>query len=258
MTYKVQLDIFEGPLDLLLHLIKKDEVDIYDIPIANITEQYLAYIDLLKDMNLNLAGEYLLMAATLTHIKSRMLLPIEGEEGGEDEGPDPREELVRMLLEYQRYKDAAAELDDRLRLGRDVFVRGTEVALEPDDEPTLLNVSLFDLMEALKSIIERAPKDSTMELTVDRFSLADKINHVLETLTDKGSATFVSLFDRGATKGEMIVTFLAILELAKLVLIKVHQTEDGIIRVYPTTAADGQKNKMKSELENDLESGSYA
>ena len=250
MTYKVQLDIFEGPLDLLLHLIKRDEVDIYDIPIADITEQYLEYIDILKDMNLNLAGEFLLMAATLAHIKSRMLLPIEGEELGEEEGPDPREELVRMLLEYQRYKDAAVELDDRLRLGRDVFNRGAEVAIGDDDEPALMNVSLLDLMDALKSILERATEESTLELTADRFSLADKINHVLETLTEKGSATFVSLFAKGATKGEMIVTFLAILELAKLVLIKVHQTEDGIIRVYP--------NKQEGGLEKRLENESYA
>lgn len=246
MTYKVQLDIFEGPLDLLLHLIKRDEVDIYDIPIADITMQYLEYIDILKDMNLNLAGEFLLMAATLAHIKSRMLLPIESEAGSEEEGPDPREELVRMLLEYQRYKDAAVELDDRLRLGRDVFVRGAEVAVG-DDEPMLMNVSLFDLMDALKSILERTTEESTLELTVDRFSLADKITHVLEVLAETGSVTFVSLFAKGATKGEMIVTFLAILELAKLVLIKIHQTDDGIIRVYPNKEEDGRKDRLESE-----------
>jgi segregation and condensation protein A len=252
MTYKVQLDIFEGPLDLLLHLIKKDEVDVYDIPIADITRQYLEYIDILKDMNLNLAGEFLLMAATLTHIKSRMLLPIEGEELGEEEGPDPREELVRMLLEYQRYKDAAVELGDRLRLGRDVFGRGAEVSLDADDEPALVDVSLFDLMGALKSILEGAPKESTLELTVERFSLADKINHVLEILAEKGSATFVSLFPENATKGEMIVTFLAILELAKLVLIKVHQTGDGIIRVYPSNRPGNLKDAR--EINRDSES----
>lgn len=253
MTYKVQLDIFEGPLDLLLHLIKKDEVDVYDIPIADITRQYLEYIDILKDMNLNLAGEFLLMAATLTHIKSRMLLPIESEELGEEEGPDPREELVRMLLEYQRYKDAAVELGDRLRLGRDVFRRGAELSLDADDEPALVDVSLFDLMGALKSILESAPKERVLELTAERFSLADKINHVLDILTEKGSATFVSLFGKNATKGEMIVTFLAILELAKLVLIKVHQTEDGIIRVYPSD----RKGNLKDALEINRENESY-
>ncbi len=243
MAYKVRLDIFEGPLDLLLHLIKRNEVDIYDIPIADITRQYLEYIDILKEMNLNLAGEFLVMAATLTHIKSRLLLPIDAEESGEEEGPDPREELIRMLLEYQRYKDAAVELGDRLVLGRDVFRRGHAMEVASDDEPGLMNVSVFDLMDALKSILDRAPGESRLELTVDRFTLADKINHVLEVLGRGESVTFVSLFPEDATKGEIIVTFLAVLELAKLVLIKVHQTGDGIIRVY----SNNRESEPRSE-----------
>jgi segregation and condensation protein A len=239
MAYKIKLDIFEGPLDLLLHLIKKNEVDIYDIPIAVITEQYLEYIELLKDMNLDLAGEFLVMAATLTHIKSRMLLPMdELAEGEEDEGPDPREELIRKLLEYQMYKEAAGELNERHILGRDVFTRGGAVALEGGDEPGLMNVSVFDLMDALKGIIERAPADKAMELTVERFKIADKINYILDLIGMHKSATFTSLFPEGATKGEIIVTFLAILELAKLLLIKAHQTGDGTIRVYCSGAVE--------------------
>ena len=232
MTYNVKLEIFEGPLDLLLHLIKKSEVDIYSIPIAVITEQYIEYIDMMKEMNLDFAGEFLVMAATLVHIKSRMLLPVEAlPEGSEEEGIDPREELVRRLLEYQRYKDAAAELGGRPLLGRDVFAKGQGVVPE-SEEPGLMNISVFDLMEALKGILARAPRGVVLELTAERFKIADKINYVLERLGAEKSAAFTSLFPDGAVRGEIIVTFLAILELAKLLLIKIHQTDDGIIRVY--------------------------
>jgi len=233
MGYKIKLDIFEGPLDLLLHLIKKNEVDIYDIPISIITEQYLEYIELLKEMNLNLAGEFLLMAATLVHIKSRMLLPVPelADEGGDD--IDPREELMQRLLEYQRYKEAGEDLACRTRLGRDVFLKGAMAAPDgTDGEDRPLDVSIFALVEALKDILKRTEGESVMEITVERFNVADKINHVLERLSGSGSATFVSLFDQSAPRGEIIVTFLAVLELVKLLLIKIHQTEDGIIRVY--------------------------
>lgn len=234
MAYKIKLDIFEGPLDLLLHLIKKHEVDIYDIPISEITEQYLGYLEMMKEMNLDFAGEFLVMAATLVHIKSKMLLPVEEGDGeDEEEGPDPREELVRRLLEYQRYKEAAEELTTRKMLGRDVFARGTEPPVEGLEEGAgFVNVGVFDLMEAFKGILARAPKETRFELTSERFKIADKINHVLETLGSGGSAPFVSLFPEDATRGEIIVTFLAILELAKLTMIKIRQTEDGVIRVY--------------------------
>lgn len=235
----IKLDIFEGPLDLLLHLIKRNEVDIYDIPIASVTEQYLGYIQMLKDMNLDFAGEFLVMAATLVHIKSKMLLPVDEEAAEEDaDGPDPRAELVERLLEYQRYKEAAGELNSHLMLGRDVFLRGHDIPLEGMEETGFVNVSVFDLMEALKGVLERAPKERALELTVERFRIADKINHILEVLNENKSAVFVSLFPEGATKGEIIVTFLAVLELAKLLLIKVHQTDDGIIRVYSHNKAE--------------------
>lgn len=241
MTYNVKLEVFEGPLDLLLHLIKKNEVDIYSIPIAVITDQYIEYIDVMKEMNLDFAGEFLVMAATLVHIKSRMLLPVEVKhEGLEDEGADPREELVKRLLEYQRYRDAAAELNARIMLGRDVFPRGLSVAPEAE-EPGLVNVSVFDLMEAIKGILRRAPKDTGLNLTVERFKIADKINYVLERLGSEKSAAFTSLFADRAMRGEIIVTFLAILELAKLQLIKIHQTDDGIIRVYSRDGSQEQE-----------------
>ncbi|MBI5345338.1 MAG: segregation/condensation protein A [Deltaproteobacteria bacterium] len=243
----IKLDIFEGPLDLLLHLIKRNEVDIYDIPIASITGQYLDYIELLKDMNLDFAGEFLVMAATLVHIKSKMLLPLDTEAGADpEEGPDPRAELVQRLIEYQRYKEAAQELNAKLLLGRDVFLRGHEITLSGMEETGFVNVTVFDLMEALKGVLARAPKERGIELTVERFSIADKINYILDVLSAGKSAAFVSLFPEGAAKGEIIVTFLAVLELAKLLLIKVHQTEDGIIRVYSQSPAPehGQEGEI--------------
>lgn len=232
--YNIKLDIFEGPLDLLLHLIKKNEVDIYDIPVAVITEQYLEYIDMMKEMNLDFAGEFLVMAATLVHIKSKMLLPVDEEAVPEEEdGQDPREELVRRLLEYQRYREAARELSEKTLLGRDVFARGGDIPLEELEEGVgFVNVSVFDLMEALKSVLARAPKERTIELTSERFRIADKINHIMELLGRETSSTFAALFPDGATRGEIVVTFLAVLELAKLLMIKIHQTDDGVIRVY--------------------------
>ncbi|MEK7773410.1 MAG: segregation/condensation protein A, partial [Deltaproteobacteria bacterium] len=228
------LDIFEGPLDLLLHLIKKNEVDIYDIPILTITEQYLEHIEMMKEMNLEFAGEFLVMAATLVHIKSKMLLPVDLEAAAEeDEGMDPREELIRRLLEYRRYKEAARDLNGRLILGRDVFQRGAQEPVDGLEEGAgFVNVSVFDLMEALRGVLARAPKERKIELTAERFRIADKINHIMDLLNAAGSATFLSLFPEGATRAEMIVTFLAVLELAKLSMIRAHQTDDGVIRVY--------------------------
>ncbi|HBG47345.1 MAG TPA: segregation/condensation protein A [Deltaproteobacteria bacterium] len=232
--YNIKLDIFEGPLDLLLHLIKRNEVDIYDIPIASITEQYLEYIEMMKEMNLDFAGEFLVMAATLVHIKSKTLLPVDEEATPEEEdGIDPREELIRKLLEYQQYKEAAKELGERDLLGRDVFARGAEVPLDELEEgAAFVNVSVFDLMEAIRGILDRAPKERTLEITSERFKIADKINYIMELLGREKSAPFTSLFTDGATRGEVVVIFLAILELAKLLMIRVHQTEDGVIRVY--------------------------
>ena len=236
MSYRVRLEIFEGPLDLLLHLIKKNEVDISDIPISTITDQYLEYLDFMKGMNLDFAGEFIVMAATLMHIKSRMLLPVpeQAEEG--EEGEDPREELIRKLLEYQRFKEAAEELSSRTLLGRDVFKRGMPVAMEEEGEGGLVNLSVFDLMEALREVLKKAPKVHSMELTVDRFRVADKIDVIMSILEEKESETFGAFFPDGAARGEIIVTFLAVLELARLLLIRIHQTDDGIIRIYRTPA----------------------
>ena len=222
----VKLDVFEGPLDLLLHLIKKNEVEISDIPIATITEQYLAYVDLMRDLNLDLAGEFLVMAATLTLIKSRMLLPLDAA-GDEEEEEDPRADLVRQLLEYQRYREAAATLAERPQLERDVFAR--EPAWDGDEalaaEPAPLKVSVWELMEAFRRMLERSRPASVHEVKLEQVSLRDRVRFVLARLAVSRSLDFESLFPEDATRLEFIVTFLAILELARVRAIRAYQEE---------------------------------
>ncbi|MBW1855176.1 MAG: segregation/condensation protein A [Deltaproteobacteria bacterium] len=235
MAYKVMLDIFEGPLDLLLYLIKKNEVDIYAIPIAVITDQYLEYLDLMKALNLDVVGEFLVMAATLTAIKSRMLLPPSEDEEEGDEGIDPRAELMEHLLEYQRYKEAAHQLKDRELLEKDIFTRiqSEEQSLQVDKDTAVIEVNLFDLVDALRKVIER--KDLAgdfMEVTVEKISVKDKMVAILEKLKENQQITFQSLFDEVTTKHEIIVAFLSILELMRLRAVKVFQVHPyGEIRV---------------------------
>lgn len=224
MTTQVQLEIFEGPLDLLLHLIKKNEVSITDIPIATITEQYLATLELMETLNLDVAGEFLVMASTLVHIKSRMLLPAGADEPDEEEGTDPREELVRRLLEYQRYKDAAAELEQREMLSRDVFVRSPST----DEEAAprgFREISVFELLGALKRVIDRLPKDSVHEVTLERITVREKMTLLLDRLRRQGRVLFEALFDDTKSRMEIVVTFLAMLELVKVRAIRIYQEE---------------------------------
>ena len=227
MDYEVKLEIFEGPLDLLLHLIYKNEVDIFDIPISTITDQYLEYLEMMKAFNIDIAGDFLLMASTLMHIKSRMLLP---ELKDEDE-EDPRVEITRPLLEYMRFKEAAGELYDREILDRDVFTRRIPPYLEEhveDGEPQL-DVSIFQLMEAFKRIIEERLPGVQLKLKLERWSVKEKAENIIEILRDKGSIFFRDLFDDNLNISEFIVTFLAILEL----------THSGLIRVIqPSPSSD--------------------
>lgn len=257
--YKVDLDIFAGPLDLLLHLIKKNEIDIYDIPISEITDKYIEYIDLIKKLNLDMAGEFLVMAATLTHIKSKMLLPLPEMEEEEDDGIDPREELMRRLIMYKMFKEASLELTSRQVLGRDVFRRGMPVTLDDirddteEEEELAIDSTVFDLIDAFKDILKRFPKDYTLDLTVERFRLTDKINHIMDKLSGDKSVIFEELFPSDATRGEVIVTFLAILELAKSFLIKVYQGDEGVIRLY----GSGDENR-KVDMINEAIDGAMA
>ena len=232
--YTVRLEMFEGPLDLLLHLIHKNELDITNIPIALITEQYLEYLKLMKVLNLDIAGEYLLMASTLLYIKSKMLLPASSEEE-EEEGEDPRAELVRRLLEYQKYKEAAAELEKRPMLDRDVFIRSTPMEIEDAGEEERVEVSLFELIEAFRKILERAKTEEFHEVILDRLSVEEKVQEILSLLQkEKRSMAFHLLFPEQASRRVIIITFLAILELVKMKLVRIFQLAPfETIRISP-------------------------
>ncbi len=227
MSTRVQLEIFEGPLDLLLHLIKKNEISITDIPIAAITEQYLATLEVMQSLNLDVAGEFLVMAATLVHIKSRMLLPAGDDTTEDDEdGEDPREELIRRLLEYQRFKDAAEQLGQREILARDVFIR-SGTPLEEVPVPNLREVSVFELLTALRRVLERLPKDNVHEVTLDKITVREKMTLLLDRLRGSAQVLFESLFSDIKSRMEVVVTFLAMLELVKVRAIRIFQDESG-------------------------------
>jgi len=222
-SYTVRLEIFEGPLDLLLHLIQKNELDITNIPIALITEQYLEYLKLMKVLNLDVAGEYLLMASTLLFIKSKTLLPISAEEG-QEEGEDPRAELIRRLLEYQKYKEAASDLEKRPMLDRDVFVGSTSMESKDTEEEEKVEVNLFELIEAFRKMLERVKAESFHEVVLDRFSVEEKVKEILSLLQrEKRSMAFHLLFPEQVSRGVIVITFLAILELVKMKLVRVFQ-----------------------------------
>lgn len=231
MGYEVKLDIFEGPLDLLLYLIKKNEINIYDIPIAFITEQYLGHLEIMKSLNLDLAGEYLLLASTLIHIKSKMLLPVQ--ESEEEDELDPREELVRQLLEYQAFKETALKLDKRNLLERDVFKGGysPDEELDPEEKP-FVEVSVFELVEAFRKIVSTV-EEELLEINSEKMSLADRINEIMERLAEEKDITFTDLLGKVADRRVAIYTFLAILEMMKLRMIRAYQADSfGVIRIF--------------------------
>lgn len=221
--YKVDLDIFEGPLDLLLYLIRREELDIYDIPIEHITKQYMAYLDIMRQLNLDVAGEFIVMAATLMVIKSRMLLPVDRratEEGVEEEWVDPRLDLVRQLVEYKKFKDAAGKLGEYEALVQESFdYGGGRPKFEKtaaDAKGALANLDLYDLLTAFQEVVARANEMPHEELKGIRFSVPEKMDYVLARTRQDGQVAFTSLFDpENAPKGEIIVTFLALLELLR-------------------------------------------
>jgi segregation and condensation protein A len=233
MSYEIKIDIFEGPLDLLLHLIKKNEIDIYDIPIALIARQYLEYIEMLRSLNLDLAGEFLVLAATLIHIKSRLLLPVEEDPSSEEE--DPRAELVRQLLEYQAFKEAALQLDSRPVLERDVFARSGPAA-GPDDtegQEVFTEMDVFDLVKAFQQMIARLDKVERIEIDAEEMSLADRINEIMDRLRQHKHMTFTDLLGERSDRRWVLYTFLAVLELMKIRMIKAYQGESyGVIRLF--------------------------
>ena len=228
LPYQVRIENFEGPLDLLLHLIKKNEINIYDIPIAMIAQQYLSYIEAMKELNLTVAGEFLVMAATLLQIKSKMLLPVEESAEDDEDGPDPREELVRRLLEYKTFKEAARQLDTQERMWREIYSRPA-VSLEtgPESDDAMLdNVGLFDLVDALQTILNRNPGKKLLEIIPDNLTVRDRMNVILEALEGQESIGFEALFEVSCHRLVIIVTFLALLELIRLRTVRVYQAEN--------------------------------
>lgn len=267
LDYQVALPEFEGPLDLLLHLVKKHELDILEIPIAFITDQYLRMLDLMRSLNLDVAGEYLLMAATLAHLKSRELVPpdpaaaaAEAAAEDEEEGIDPRQELIRRLLEYQKFKDAAGKLGDRPVTGRNVWPRGASaedvagLRVLPGGAP-LAEVPVFRLIESLERVLSRAKVTFTHDVVTDRISITDRINELADRLEREGAFSFESCFafvEEGGTlgtlKGQVVVTFLAILEMTRLKMVRLTQT-DVESPIYITRA--GVDLKLQAEALRD-------
>ena len=217
-------------MDLLIHLIKKNELDVYDIPVALITEQYLAYLEWLKQLDIDNVGDFLVMAATLTQIKSRLLLPTHGDEDEED---DPRLELIRPLTEYMQIKSAAEELAKRNLLGDRIFTRHINPKTYAPQDNDTIQVGLFELIDAFQKILLKVSKDHVVDLKAERVSVKDRMNTIIDLLEEKGSIAFLELFSESPDKPDIIVSFLALLELMKLNLVRAVQSVDsGVIRLF--------------------------
>jgi len=228
--YRVKFEVFEGPLDLLLYLIKKEEVDIYEVNLTRLATQFIEYIELMREFDLEVAGEFVVMAATLMHIKSRELLPVEQRQSveGEEEGPDPRWELIQQLVAYKKFKDAAARLQELEERQEAVFPRRAAL---PDlaDEPVRRrpDVSLFDLLNAVNQVLQRfARPPDTRDLFEDKWTVSQKIEFILQTVPEGASARFADLFGSVTSRMEVVATFLALLELIRLGQIRAVQTEE--------------------------------
>lgn len=229
-TYSVSLPIFEGPLDLLLHLCQKHELDVLDIPIGFITTKYLEYLAVMQLMDLDIAAEYLVMAATLAHIKSKMLLPApppgqEDDATAEDEG-DPREALIKRLLEYQKYKHAAAELSERGVDAHNQYTRGAPIEeAVATGIPPLAEIPLYRLLEAFQDVLARAKVKITHDIVADRISITDRIHELSDILKTRRRVQFEELFPETATRFDLVITFLALLEMTRLRMTRLYQTE---------------------------------
>jgi len=219
--YKVQFEVFEGPLDLLLYLIKKEEVDIYEVNLTKLATQFIEYIDLMRAFDLEVAGEFLVMASTLMYIKSRELLPVDQQVvvEAEEEGEDPRFELIRQLVEYKKFKDAAAQLQTLEERQENIFPRlPVKIEFETESAPAKPEVGIFDLLNAVNSVLKRFQQKeaNTREIYEDKWSVSEKIEFVLKTITERGSVRFAELFEAAANRSEVVCTFLALLELIRL------------------------------------------
>jgi len=241
--YKVRFEVFEGPLDLLLYLIKKEEVDIYEVNLTQLAEQFIEYIDTMRLLDLEIAGEFLVMAATLMYIKSRELLPVDqrAETGEEEEGEDPRWELIRQLVEYKKFKDAAAQLQVMETRQADVFARiPNKLEFETDRAPARSEASIFDLVNAVNAVLKRFEKrDSPRDIFEDKWTVSEKIEQLLGAIKERGSLKFSELFGNVTSRTEVVVTFLALLELIRLKQLTAVQPEPfGEIEVRAAMVAE--------------------
>jgi segregation and condensation protein A len=252
-NYRVRLEIFEGPLDLLLYLIKKDEIDIYDIPISHITEQYLEYLSLMDQLDITVAGDFLVMASTLIYIKSKMLLPPEPKiEGEEDLNEDPRAELVERLLEYQKFKSAANMLYSRGEIEGACYTRGP---IETDKNNPEVTATVFDLLRVFREALKRAESAIEMEIHRDEITMAEKLAQINTLLDERDEIDVREMFEMARSKRELILTFLAFLELVKELRISLVQRElFGEIyarkRLEPPAKAEPEEEEQPSEIES--------
>jgi len=226
MSYHIRLAQFEGPLDLLLHLIRRDKINIYDIPISHITREYLAQIEILKELELDLAGEFFVMAATLMRIKAQMLLPRRAEDELEE---DPREELVRNLIEYRKFKEAAQQLAEKEDIRRRLFTRPPVKPPKelPSDADQGMEVSVFDLVDAFKKVMEDLKKQITYRIEREEYTIEDKLTLIRSMLTERSELLFTELFAGTCKRLEVIVTFLAMLEMIKSGQLMARQMSTG-------------------------------
>jgi segregation and condensation protein A len=219
--YKVQFEVFEGPLDLLLYLIKKEEVDIYEVNLTKLASQFIEYVDLMRQFDLEVAGEFLVMASTLMYIKSRELLPKDQQVAveEEDEGEDPRFELIRQLVEYKKFKDAAAQLQTLEERQENIYPRVPgKIEFESEAAPAKPEVGIFELLNAVNGILKRfaAREAGTREIYEDKWTVSEKIEFVRNLITERGSVKFSQLFEQAANRAEIVCTFLALLELIRM------------------------------------------
>ena len=260
--YKVQFDVFEGPLDLLLYLVKKEEVDIYEVNLTKIATQFIEYIELMRQLDLEVAGEFLVMASTLMYIKSRELLPVDQqvEAEGDEEEEDPRWELIRQLVEYKKFKDAAAQLQQREAEQENVFPRlPGKLEFEPTTPLSRPEVSLFDLIQAVSSVLKRfQQREAPRDIFEDKWTVSEKIELLRQLIVDKGVLRFSELFEKMASRMEVVVTFLALLELIRLKQIVVSQPEPfreieiwraSAFNAAPTTAPSTATSRSSSQSE---------
>ena len=249
--YKIKLEVFEGPLDLLLYLIKKDELEIHNIPMEKITTQYIQYIELMKMLDLNIAGEFLVMAATLMMIKSRMLLPVEDRPEIEEEEEDPRWDLVRQLVEYKKFKDVAMHLESLEARREDIFGRdGAEAVLGKEPDVALHDVGLFDLISAFNEALKNVKSEELREIFAERFTVAEKIEHLGDRLRREGRFSVSKIFEGMKSRHEIACTFLALLELIRLNQARAVQKDtygeifieqaEGIVEVVPPLVDEAQ------------------